>query len=463
MKFATDEDTIVALSTPLGNGAIAVVRLSGAESLSIINQMLTHPIKPIEVRKAIFSEIVEPNGGEVIDQVVVTYFKSPASYTGEDVVEVSTHCNPLIIDRIIQVAVQLGARPARPGEFTLRAFLNGKMDLSQAEAVAEVINARTRQSLTQSIRHLEGKLSQRIQEIKEDLLNYLSLTEISLDFSEEDIKIISREDLLSRIDKTASKIHSLIRTYEYGRLLQEGIKILILGKPNVGKSSLLNALLGKERAIVTDVPGTTRDYIEAHLELDGLPVQAVDTAGVRHTRDVVEAIGVQRTLDQLKTADLALCMFDAHMPLDADDENLRNLIEENRWAIPIILVLNKIDLGLNSSTRKTLQKTGLPVVEISARTGEGLGELKQKIKEQVVTDESLEVEEVVVTSARHRQVLEEARKALQNAREAITQQAPEEIIAVDLRMALDRLGEITGETTSEDVLNHIFSQFCIGK
>jgi len=463
MKFATDEDTIVALSTPLGKGALAVIRLSGPNSVEIANQMLTNPLDMADVRRAIFSELIDPRHKEVIDQVVATYFKKPASYTGEDLVEISVHSNPLIIDRILQATLYLGARLARPGEFTLRAFLNGKMDLAQAEAVAEVINACTRQSLTQSIRHLEGKLSKRIHEIRNDLLNYLSLTEISLDFSEEDVEIISRDTLSDRIRNTSEKIRELIHTYDYGRLLQEGVKLLILGKPNVGKSSLLNALLGKERAIVTDIPGTTRDYIEASMEIDGVLVQAVDTAGVRHTRDAVEAIGVQRTFDQLESADIALCLFEAHRPLTADDRQLIQLIQDYADRVKFVVVINKIDLGQEPATLKRLQSLKFPLVKISVKTAEGLGELKKVFKEQVIADESLEVEEVVVTSARHRQVLEGALKVLEDARKAIAEGAPEEIVAVDLRLALDRLGEITGETTSEDVLNHIFSQFCIGK
>ncbi|RMG67836.1 MAG: tRNA uridine-5-carboxymethylaminomethyl(34) synthesis GTPase MnmE, partial [Calditrichaeota bacterium] len=339
MNRGSQEDTIVALSTPLGRGAIALVRLSGPRSGEIVGRMIGRPLDPSQERKALFARIGNGRAGDdLVDQVVVTYYCQPRSYTGEDMVEIGCHCNPLIIDRLIQLAVDNGARLARPGEFTLRAFLNQKLDLSQAEAVAEVIHARTRQSLNQSLRHLDGKLSRRIHQIRDEVLGYLALMEINLDFSDEDIEAVSYPELQRRVEATRDQLENLLSTYHYGRLLQEGIKLLLLGKPNVGKSSLLNALLGQERSIVSEIPGTTRDYIEAGLELDGLYVQAVDTAGVRRTGDVVEAIGVQRTLEQLGQADVALALFSAAEPPDADDEALLEIVAAHRQEVQFVLV-----------------------------------------------------------------------------------------------------------------------------
>lgn len=463
MKYLPEDDTIVALSSPLGNGAIAVIRVSGKQCLPILNPLLKKKINPENSRIALFNEIYDASHDQPIDQVVTTYFKTPGSYTGEDIVEISCHCNPLIINNIIAEIVQAGARVAEPGEFTFRAFMNGKIDLSQAEAVAEIIDARSRQSLTQSMRHLEGKLSEQINEIKGEIIGYLSLLEISLDFSEEDIDIIPFAKLEKEIISTISRINQLLQTYDYGRFLHEGIKLLILGKPNVGKSSLLNLLLERERAIVSDIPGTTRDYIEARVEIDGLAVQAVDTAGIRKTEDIVETIGVKRALEQLRSADIALCVFEGHRPPDEDDEVLLDIIRTNRENVKFLLVINKTDLGVLRESEAILGTPGLPLLKISVKENSGIDLLKKGIKAQLFTDQSLETEEIVVTSARHKKALEKTTEALSNSLQAIKSNATEEIIAVDIRLALDSLGEITGETTPEEILNHIFANFCIGK
>ncbi len=463
MKFLPEDDTIVALSSPLGNGAIAVIRVSGKQCLEVVNPLLKRKINLSEARKAFFNEMFEPASNNSIDQVVTTYFKSPNSYSGEDIVEIGCHCNTLIINKIIDECVQQGARVAEPGEFTFRAFMNGKMDLSQAEAVAGIINARSRQSLTQSMRHLEGRLSERIHQIKNDILSNLALLEINLDFSDEEIEVLPIAEMAVKIENTISNIESFLKTYDYGRLLQEGIKLIILGKPNVGKSSLLNCLLEKDRAIVSEIPGTTRDYIEASMEVDGLAVQAVDTAGIRYTEDAVEAIGVERAREQIQTADIALCVFEGNKPLDSDDEVLINIIRENTRTVNFVAVLNKSDLSILECTNTALNKLKIPSVEISAKEGHGIGDLKKTIKEQLLAGQGMESEEIVVTNARHKTALERTISSLQNALGAIKLQATEEMIAVDIRLALDHLGEITGETTSEDVVNHIFANFCIGK
>ncbi|MCB0289017.1 MAG: tRNA uridine-5-carboxymethylaminomethyl(34) synthesis GTPase MnmE, partial [Calditrichaeota bacterium] len=307
------------------------------------------------------------------------------------------------------------------------------------------------------------RLSERIFAIREQILGFLALIEISLDFSEEEIEVLPLDELKIRLTETIAQIERLLDTYDYGRLLQEGIKLLILGKPNVGKSSLLNALLQRDRAIVSEIPGTTRDYIEASLELDGLAVQAVDTAGIRHTEDLVEAIGVERALKQLESADVALAVFESQRELEADDRALLEIIKQHGADVNFVLVQNKADLGQSASAVAALGELNLPLVAISARTGEGIDGLKQAIKNEIFRDSSIESEEVVVTSARHQRALEGTITALRNALEAVDLRASEEVLAVDVRLALDSLGEITGETTSEDVLNHIFANFCIGK
>jgi tRNA modification GTPase len=463
MKYIYKEDTIVALSTPLGRGAIAVIRLSGANSFPIINKLIKTKLSSDTDRKAIFSDLFDRDHGNVIDEVVITFFKAPKSYTGEDVVEISCHCNPLIIDAIIAETVKLGSRIADPGEFTFRAFMNNKVDLSRAEAVSEVIHAKTRQSLNQSLRHLEGKLSDIIHEIKNEILSYLSLIEINLDFSDEEIDALPLTELSRRIDSTIKRLQKLKSTYDYGRLLQEGIKLLLIGKANVGKSSLLNLLLGKERAIVSDIPGTTRDYLEVGLQIDGIAVQAVDTAGIRSTQDTVETIGMNRTLEQLQNSDIAICLFEGNLPLDKDDEKLIEILAKNRERIPFVVVVNKIDLGQDRHTIQKLKELNFPFLKISVREKKGIDKLNTELKKQLLGNHSLETEEIVITSSRHKNVIEETIVALKQAVKAVKKNSTEEIISVDLRIALDKLGEITGETTSEDILNNIFQNFCIGK
>jgi tRNA modification GTPase len=463
MKYFENEDTIIALSTAAGRGAIAVVRLSGFESLGMINQVFSQNISDREHRRATKGEIFAKSSKELIDECVVTYFKAPHSYTGDDVIEISCHCNQIIIDQIIDELIKLGARIAHPGEFTKRAFMNQKLDLSQAEAVASIIDAKTRQSLGVSMRQLEGHLSQKMSQIRQEIMDIASLIEISLDFNEDDVQIYEKQTLLRKTKIVLSKIGKLIHTYDYGKYLKEGIKLLILGRPNVGKSSLLNILLEKDRAIVSEVPGTTRDYIEEYTQIDGLPIQLVDTAGIRETLDMIEEQGVKRTIKHMETSDVLLALFESQKTLDSNDRRLIDYIQSMRSQVPIIVVLNKSDLKAQPGTHRELGDLGFEVVKISAKTGANIKNLKHTIKRILVTDEAVEGEQVIITNTRHKAALLHAQKSLNDFMQLVKSDNDEAILASELRSTLDFVGEIIGDVTSEDLLNNIFSHFCIGK
>ena len=464
MFYKNKEDTIVALSTALGVGSIAIVRISGPLGLSIINKLVKKKINEQDSHKVFYRVLHSlKNGNSIIDQIMVTFFRAPNSYTGQDLVEISCHCNPLIVNNIIEEILSQGARIAEPGEFTWQAFMNNKIDLSQAEAVSDVIHSRTQQGLNQSIRHLEGKLSQKINEIKDEILGYLSLMEINLDFSDEEIEAIPFSQLKAKIFETIQNLKRLESTFDYGRLIQNGIRLLITGKPNVGKSSLLNLLLGKERAIVSNIPGTTRDYIEENMVIDGIAVNAVDTAGIRDTDDPIEEMGVERTIKQIHMSDIVLCMFEAHSELVEDDIKLLDLIDNYIPGNNAIFLLNKIDLGINQKTLETLSKQEYPIVQTSTTENQGIKTLLKEIKTLLLKDQSLETEEIVITSSRHRDIIKKTIKHLEDSFETIKINVSEEIVAIDLRLSLEKLGEITGETSTEDILNHVFSNFCIGK
>ncbi len=458
-----NDDTIVAVSTAAGKGAIAVIRLSGNSCLSIINKIFSKKIKQNDHHKIFPGEIYASPDRRLIDQVVVSYFKTPQSYTGEDVIEISCHCNNFIIDQIISEVVSSGARVAEPGEFTKRAFLNHKMDLAQAEAVAGIIEAKTRLGLIHSLRQLEGGLSDIINTLKNQILDIASLIEVSLDFNEGDVSVYNKEDVVDGAKTIVENVENLIKTYNYGRLLNEGMKILLLGKPNVGKSSLLNLFLEKERAIVSEIPGTTRDYIEGFAQIDGIPIQIIDTAGIRETLDTIEDIGVKRGLEHIQSADIILALFEAHKLLDADDFNLIRLIEELNSNVPVILVLNKVDLGLNNKTEKKLNTRNLPSIKISAKNQENIDLLKKQIKGYLIKESIDDSEDIVISHSRQKDALVKTQLAMQDFLGGIRANLDEAVLAADLRNALDYIGQIVGETTSDDLLNIIFGKFCIGK
>ena len=447
------KEPIVAVATPFGESAIGVVRLSGKSVLDILKEVFKHKgdIKP---RYAHYGTLIDESGEE-IDEVVVIYYKAPKSYTGEDLVEISAHGNPLILKRIVEIFLHKGCRLAEPGEFTRRAFVNGKLDLTQAEAVAEIISAKTDLARRAFLRQLQGSLSKRINSLRDKLLDLCAYIEADIEFSEEDIPTLSKEEVIRRVDDVLAEIEDLLKTAKTGRLLRDGLRLAIVGKPNVGKSSLFNALLKEDRSIVTDIEGTTRDYIEETLNLRGVPIRLIDTAGIRETEDRVERIGVERSKEKMETADVILFVIDASRELG--EEDLR--IYEDLTDKDVIVVFNKVDLGDVVPLEKFQGKS---IIKVSALTGQGLQTLEEEIlkKAGVVAHEGLNI----YVSVRHEHLLRRSKEVLENFRETYQHQdISPEIAMLDIREATDMLGEIVGHITTEDVLGSIFSQFCIGK
>lgn len=462
------EDTIAAIATPIGEGGISVIRISGSNALAVADRLFDgkRRIRDMASHTASFGNIIDPhNNRRVLDEVVAVVFRSPNSYTGEDVVEISCHGGMLVTKSILNVLFEAGVRHANPGEFTKRAFLNGRLDLSQAEAVADIIQARTERAHRSSLDQLKGKLSTEIDEIRNDILNFCSLIELELDFAEEDIELANRDDFANRAGRVLRHLQELIESFNVGKVYRDGIKVVIAGKPNAGKSLLLNTLLQENRAIVTDIPGTTRDTIEESLNIDGILFRIIDTAGLRETNDPVESEGVQRTLQQIERADLALMIID--YSLNMSDEDIRYidsiLDKMNELDVDPLVVLNKIDITDGKQFVDTGKLLHYPFVKISAKTGEGVDVLKKQMVNLATHGKPYQEGSVLVTNSRHRDALVRAKQSLELALASIKGEASGEFVSVDLRAALDALGEITGVVTTEDILNNIFSSFCIGK
>lgn len=457
------KDTIAALATPIGVGGIAVIRISGEQSFSIVDSLFSGGIKIQEADShTVHFGKIRDRHSTVLDTVLVTVFRSPHSYTGEDVVEISLHGGYFISQMVLNELYAAGARPALPGEFTFRAFLNGKLDLSQAEAVADIIHSKSEKSHKASLEQLSGKLSKHINDLRTQLLNLCSLLELELDFSQEGIELTKKDELLEKLQSIEVKITSMIESYSEGKLAREGVRVALVGKPNTGKSSLLNILLEEERAIVSDIPGTTRDVIEESIILEGLEFIFTDTAGLRESSDLVEQEGIRRTILKLQNADVVLFIVDSSVPHSSEDVKWYNEIFEsiNGRALGLFVV-NKIDIRAKSFNPKLFANHR--VVEISCVTHEGIQELKKLLVDIVLPHHDSSVSSIIITNIRHKQALESAKRSLQNAKASIINGMSGEFIAVDLRDALNYLGEIIGLTTSDDILNNIFSKFCIGK
>jgi tRNA modification GTPase len=451
--FASD-DTIVAVATPPGRGAIGVVRLSGPRAHQILQQLTPGGAAARRVARISRVLVVDAAGRETEDDAVSLWFEAPHSYTGEDVAEISAHGNPLLLEGIVRAAMRAGARLAEPGEFTLRAFLNGKRDLPQAEAVADLIEAATPAQARAASDQLHGTLTARIAAIDAALFDLLARLEASLDFPDEGYHFVEPGAVASGLGGLLGRIDDLLADAARGRMLREGATVVIAGRPNVGKSSLFNALLGTDRAIVTDVPGTTRDLVAERVDVDGLAITLVDTAGARSTFDPIEREGVARSVRARGASSLVLVVVDGSEPLTDDD---RRVLEDTRHR-PRVVVKNKSDRG----DRCGPFDGTVPAVAVSAQTGEGLDALRGAIVRVLTASEPLR-DTPAITNARHVSLLEEARAALASGQAAATAAAPEEFIAADLQHARERLDEIVGKRTSEDVLRHIFERFCIGK
>jgi len=480
------DDTIVAIATPPGRGGIGIVRLAGSEARAIAEPMLRlkHPLEP---GRAISGELVEPTGPEIpsrptaelsmavesaiqlevgersspnarIDEVVVTYFARPHSYTTDDIIEVAGHGSPVVLRHIVELALAAGARLAEPGEFTMRAFLNGRIDLTQAEAVRDLIDSQTLYQAKVAAQQLEGALSRRLKPTKQKLVDLIALLEAGIDFAEDDVSVLPPSKIVEQIAAIRPPLEELARSFSYGKIVHEGLTLAIVGRPNVGKSSLFNQLVERERAIVTSTPGTTRDLVTETVALGGIPVRLVDTAGIRRALDEAESIGIQKSLEALAEADLVLVVLDASEPLSSEDQTLLDQVERRA----AIVVQNKADLA-DSKRRSTPTGPEKPEIRTCAITGAGVSELREAILSQVTGKTGTEAESGFLTNARHQQLVQDSITALDAAENATHNRIPHEMLLLDLYNALKALDEITGATTPDDILNLIFSRFCIGK
>ncbi|GGC42232.1 tRNA modification GTPase MnmE [Parapedobacter defluvii] len=449
-------DTIVALATATGSGAIAVIRLSGPESIPIVNRIFKGKNLAEQASHTVHFGTIR-NGDEVLDEVLVSLFIAPHSYTREDVVEISTHNSRYIIERIIELLIHNGARAARPGEFTLRAFLNGQMDLSQAEAVADLIASTSAASHRVAMQQMRGGFSDVLKQLREQLIQFASLIELELDFSEEDVEFANRSQLEALILEINGVIRKLIASFEQGNVLKNGVPVVIAGRPNVGKSTLLNTLLNEERAIVSDIAGTTRDTIEDEINIHGVAFRFIDTAGIRDTLDIIEAKGVERTREKMRQARLIVYLAD---PQQDDLEEIKSQIAEvAQLDVPYVTVVNKMDL------LKPEHIDALRVIAplfISAKNNVGVEELKQELLHKVNLH-NLDAGDVLVSNVRHVEALRKTEDALQRVLQGINGSVTSDFLALDIRQALHHLGEITGSVSTDDLLDNIFSKFCIGK
>jgi tRNA modification GTPase len=478
------DDTIVAIATPPGRGGIGVVRLAGPEARAIARPMLGIS-RELEPGRAICCDLIDPCGagapaGETadtattharIDEVVVTYFAQPHSYTTDDVIEISAHGSPVVLRRVVELSLSRGARLAEPGEFTMRAFLNGRLDLTQAEAVRDLIDSQTLFQAKVAAQQLEGALSNRLKPIKQKLVDLIALLEAGIDFAEDDISIAPDATILDRIAQVETPLTQLAATFTYGKIVHQGLTLAIVGRPNVGKSSLFNLLVERERAIVTAQPGTTRDLVSETVAIGGIPVELVDTAGIRRALDEAESIGIKKSMEALADADLVLIVIDKTQPLSDEDRELLIQVEDR----PAIVVENKCDLPstrrdsrprLSSraeSGRAPAEPSSPQRIPTSAVTGEGIPALRAAILRHVAGDSAVQQESGFLTSVRHQKLVNDALTSLDAATNAVAARVPHEMLLLDLYGALRPLDEITGATTTDDILNLIFSTFCIGK
>jgi tRNA modification GTPase len=450
------DDTIAAISTPLGEGGIGIVRLSGREALPILRRLFRGVADDglLEPRCLRYGHIVDPASGQVVDEVLVSYMQAPRTYTRQDVVEINAHGGIVPLRHILELTLRHGARLASPGEFTVRAFLNGRLDLAQAEAVMDIVRARTEAGLRVAVDQLGGRLSQEVRAVRAHLVDLLAYLEAAIDFPEDEVPPL---DIAPALEQARARMERLLAHADQGIIYRQGVRVAIVGRPNVGKSTLLNALLRTERAIVTPIPGTTRDTLEETMNLQGIPLVLVDTAGIAATEDLVERLGVERSQQALRRADLALLVVDGSEPLTMADREIAGLVD----ARPAILVINKSDRPQVVADPDFLP--GARRVRISALTREGLEALEEALAEAVLSGRVVASDELLVSHPRHKAILQRALEQVTSAQEAHGRGMPSDFVAMDLTAAIHGLGEITGETASEDLLETIFRHFCVGK
>lgn len=459
-------ETIAAISTAIGNGGIGIIRMSGKESFKILEKIFKNSkgekldLNKIKGYTIQYGTIVDSKTNEKIDEVLVSFFKNPKSYTREDMCEINSHGGMIIEKQILEQCLKNGAILAEPGEFTKRAFLNGRIDLSQAESIMDLINSKTEKESKASINQLQGDLSNKINEIRHDLLDIMADIEASIDYPEYDIEEVTNSKALGILNNTKDKLESLKDTFRSGKILKEGIKTAIIGRPNAGKSSLLNKILKEERAIVSEIEGTTRDTIEEFITIKGIPLKIIDTAGIRKTSDKIEEIGVKKALDIAKDAELVLVILDNSKDLTEEDREILKLAESKNS----IILLNKVDLKENNLEKsEELKKLNKRIIKISAKNGNGIEELYNEI-ENMFQIKNLETDgEIIITNIRHKNQIEYAINNINEAINAVKNNLPIDIISISIKQTLEDLGKITGENVSEDIINEIFSKFCLGK
>jgi tRNA modification GTPase len=455
-------DTIAAVATSIGEGGIGIIRVSGLHSLKVVSTIFkgknNRSLEDIKSYTMRYGHVIDRESGEIIDEVIVSYMKGPRSFTAEDTVEINCHGGVIATNRVLQEVIKVGARLAEPGEFTKRAFLNGRIDLSQAEAVIDIIRAKTELSMRSALAQSEGRISREIKILRNKLLGIIAHIEVTVDYPEDDLEETSSRITSTQLSGVLKEIEKLLNSADEGKILREGLDTVIIGKPNVGKSSLLNALLMETRAIVTEIPGTTRDVIEEFMSIDGVPVKIIDTAGIRETEDIVEKIGVEKSKEKINEADLIILMLDVSRGLDIEDLEIIDYIKSRKY----VVLLNKSDLPniLNKGELSGLNSQF--IIEVSAKTGEGLDRLKDAIKHLFFKGE-VTSKDTMISNARHKQALIRAKEGCTAALEALKNTSAIDLASIDARNAWMSLGEITGETLEEDIIDKIFSEFCVGK
>ncbi|GAA0178224.1 tRNA uridine-5-carboxymethylaminomethyl(34) synthesis GTPase MnmE [Clostridium sediminicola] len=455
-------DTIAAVATSVGQSGISIIRISGEKSLSIVSKIFVgknnRKLDDITSYTMRYGFITEYNTNEKLDEVIVSYMKGPKSFTSEDTIEINCHGGVVVTNKILEQVIKAGARIAEPGEFTKRAFLNGRIDLSQAEAVIDIINAKTDLGIKSALKQSQGRLYTEISKLRNELLENIANIEATVDYPEEDLEEITAEKVEKNIKEILYRIENLIDSADEGKIIREGLNTVIVGKPNVGKSSLMNALLSEKRAIVTEIPGTTRDIIEEYINVDGIPIKIVDTAGIRETEDIVEKIGVEKSKEKINEADLIIFMLDTSRIIDEEDKEIIEYIKDKKY----IVLLNKSDLENRFLYKGLEMLDNKKIIETSTITGKGLSELKSKIKELFFSG-NIDVKTIMITNQRHKQALIRSRESLVASLDAIKNTLAIDLASIDIRDAWSYLGEITGESLKENIIDKIFQKFCIGK